>query len=171
MGPAGVQGAAKRSGHLTSNEYAEALESGVMNNPAASESQPENVGEIDPMLAVITDFVENEQAEIPVTLCVSGMIISGVLVSKIMYFEHMAKRLAEHGNQQAADYFARPIAQILRARKASDSEGEQARSFVHLRDALVITSTGEPPLSEMYWRGRLSQVSAWSFNAVDYQSG
>ncbi len=37
-------------------------------------------------------------------------------------------------------------------------------SYIHLRETLVVAAgTGSLPVAEMHWRGRLSEVSGWSF--------
>jgi hypothetical protein len=41
---------------------------------------------------------------------------------------------------------------------------EDRTTYIHLREACVVAAGVSPlPVAGMYWRGRLSEVSGWSF--------
>jgi hypothetical protein len=62
--------------------------------------------------------------------------------------EHRAARLA---TDRLSDRYQRLVAQ------------EDRTNFIHLRDAMIAAGVGSAPLAGMHWRGRLSEVSGWSF--------
>jgi len=134
---------------------------------------PEVVEEIhatpDPMLVVMVEAVNKFGAELPLTLHVSGVVISGILVSGRRFFEQMAEWLASEGAQEFAESFARPTAELFRGPDTEPGDeglAEMSAIYIHLRAARVFTSGSDRPLPETLWRGRLSHVSAWSLGTM-----
>jgi hypothetical protein len=146
---------------------------------APSTAAPEVVEEIhaapDPLLAILVEAANKFDADIGLTLYVSGTVVSGILVSGKRFFELMADWLTAEGAQGLADSLARPIAELFsRPDTESADEGEAEVSFsdyIHLRAARVFTSGNDTPLPETFWRGRLSHVSGWSFGTLGVSSG
>ncbi len=132
---------------------------------------PETVEEInaipDLMLRGMVEAVSrSDSAEIGLTLYVSGIVISGILVSGRRFFELMADWLASEGARDFAENFVRPIADMFSSPDVEPADEGQAKpadvNFIHLRAARVFTSGAGRPLPETLWRGRLSHVSGWS---------
>jgi len=61
-------------------------------------------------------------------------------------------RLAWEATKHLSDRYQRPLAQ------------DDRTTYIHLREARVVAAgVGPPAVAGMYWRGRLSEVSGWSF--------
>jgi hypothetical protein len=134
---------------------------------------PEVVEEIhatpDPLLGIMVEAVNKFGAELPLTLYVSGVVVSGILVSGRRFFEQMAEWLAREGAQEFAENFALPAAELFDGpdTEAGDEEpADLSAIYIHLRAARVFASGSDRPLPETFWRGRLSHVSAWSFGTM-----
>jgi hypothetical protein len=139
---------------------------------AVSLAEPQAVEEIhtmpDPiLLAMAATAGEDESFELGLTLHVSGVVVSGIMVSPSRFFERLAQWLTEQGAGGFAQSFAEPVAEMFRESAANDEQGmPPIVSFIHLRDARVFTSGTDRPLPEVMWRGRLSHVSAWSIGTL-----
>lgn len=147
---------------------------------AVSVAGPEAVEEIhampDPMLMAFVEGVNRvPSGEIGLTLHVSGVVVSGILVSGRRFFEQMAQWLKDEGAEDLAENFADPVAEMFAEPDAETADDEQAEpslaNFIHLRAARVFTSGSDRPLPETFWRGRLSQVSAWSIGTMSASEG
>lgn len=143
--------------------------------------EPDMVEELnttpDPLLRAMVWVVadQSQTSEIGLTLHVSGVVVSGILVSASSFFDHLARWLADNGSQDLADNFATPMADMLRESRA-DREKSGAGSpadahFIHLREAQVFSSGADRPLPKTLWRGRLSHVSAWSIGVMSASPG
>jgi hypothetical protein len=61
-------------------------------------------------------------------------------------------RAAREATKHLSDHYQRLLAQ------------EDRTAYIHLREARVVAAGVSPlPVAGMYWRGRLSEVSGWSF--------
>jgi hypothetical protein len=126
-----------------------------------------------------------------VVLTVGGLVISGTVIPDWQWFdevEHQARAAFvvhtggsiddEHGGWarlfggvaeslvQARDerQAAREAAEHLSARYRRCLAQDDRAEYIHLRDARVIApGVGSQPVAGMHWRGRLSEVSGWSF--------
>ncbi len=134
---------------------------------------PEAVEEIhaapDPLLAILVEAANKFDADIGLTLYVSGTVISGILVSGKRFFELMADWLTAEGAQGLADSLARPIAEMFSTPSTEPGDEEPAdlsAVYIHLREARVFASGSDKPLPETLWRGRLSHVSGWSLGTM-----
>jgi hypothetical protein len=139
---------------------------------AVSPAEPQAVEEIhampDPILvAMAATAAQDESFEMGLTLHVSGVVVSGIMVSPSRFFEQLALWLTERGAADFAQTFAVPVAEMFHESAANDEQDAPSIvSFIHLQDARVFTSGTNRPLPEVLWRGRLSHVSAWSIGAM-----
>jgi hypothetical protein len=110
-----------------------------------------------------------------VTLHVSGIIVSGTLISYEAYWEAFRVLVRENGSPDTqpfreafADGFTGAImGKDLDGNRKPAAEDDEAghpepANFIHLRDAVIWAPGAEPTLAKTLWRGRLSHVSAWS---------
>lgn len=116
---------------------------------------------------------DSKEMEVGVTLHVSGIIVSGSLISYDAYWEAFRVLVHENGSpsvQSFGETFADAItganrdAELDGNRTAEDDEAghHEPPNYIHLRDAVVWAPGVEPTLAKTLWRGRLSHVSAWS---------
>jgi len=130
----------------------------------------------DVVLRMLVGLVNDSDLEMGVTLHVSGVIVSGVLISYKSYWEEFRVLVRENGSPEsrvAREAFADTFTAAITGASLGPSgvepgvEGEEAAppappNHLHLRDATVWAPGVEPTLAKTLWRGRLSHVSAWS---------
>jgi hypothetical protein len=126
-----------------------------------------------------------------VVLTLGGLVVSGTVIPDWQWFdevEHAARAAFvvhtggsvddEHGGwarlfkgvaeslMQARDEHraAREATEALSDRYQRFLAQEDRTNYIHLRDARVVAAGVSPlPAAGMHWRGRLSEVSGWSF--------
>jgi len=99
-----------------------------------------------------------------VTLQVSGLLVSGYLVSGKAYFEATGKQvlggLAQ--NPQLADEVRKMFATFESAYPNDPNQKDRpVPQFVHLQNARFYSTDGKPVPSDagVWWRGRISEIS------------
>jgi hypothetical protein len=158
---------------------------------AVTEPQPDDTqrvlgvedlyGRPDDALEVLVAAVNRVQSiEIGVTLHVSGIVVSGLLISGQSFFDLLGRSLAETSPAENAPIrealagWPAHFAERYRANElrldGSEDHGEyrpaRTITYIHMRDASVV-GPGLPPLPGTLWRGRLSHVSGWSLGRFD----
>lgn len=146
----------------------------------------------DTWLATALDWLE--ASEFAVALFVNGMVVSGTVVSAADYYRGLGEQLAEAANrfggggdgyramfgsladqslQAGATASQRLIALLTEAppvadrTRGQDEEVERLlRNYIHLRDVVAVAGGGAR-LTVRFWRGRLSEVTGWSFGRAD----
>jgi hypothetical protein len=144
-------------------------------------------------LVAVIDTLPARQGDGPgVTLTLSGLVVTGRVIPRWQWFDEVehASRAAftvhtggsiddEHGGWASlfkADHdsavrerdehlAARSAIRDLPERYQRRIEQAEAPHFIHLSEARVFAAAGARPLhpSGMHWRGRLCEVSGWSF--------
>jgi len=99
-----------------------------------------------------------------VTLQVSGLLVSGYLVSGKTYFEAIGQQIVSGLSQNAAlaDQMRKMFATFESAYPNDPGQSERpVPQFVHLQNARFYSTDGTPvPSNEgVWWRGRISQIS------------
>jgi hypothetical protein len=99
-----------------------------------------------------------------VTLQVSGLLVSGYLVSGKSYFEAIGQQIVSGLAQNAAleDQMRKMFATFESAYPNDAGQSERpVPQFVHLQNARFYSTDGTPvPSNEgVWWRGRISQIS------------
>ncbi|GAA0922074.1 hypothetical protein GCM10009559_05280 [Pseudonocardia zijingensis] len=143
------------------------------------------------VVGAINDLTEIQDDGPGVVLTLGGLVVSGTVIPDWQWFdevEHAARAAFvvhtggsiddEHGGWaslfegvaeslvQARNErrFAREATARLSARYQHLVAQEDRTTYIHLRDARVIAAGVSPlPVAGMYWRGRMSEVSGWSF--------
>jgi hypothetical protein len=118
-----------------------------------------------------------EHAGFPVTLCVKGILVSGVLASGRAYFAEFAQAIAgsltnveETVRQNLREYFAAFGELYSRHgdKPGHDGDTEEILStlpeFIHLREARIfdgirLTPPGTQP--GVWWRGRIAEIDGF----------
>lgn len=130
----------------------------------------------DVSLQEMSDFANRARTGLPITLFLSGTIISGLVVSAEEFYEW-----ADESQRQTASnstdatlkevtetysqlFFANPAADHRNRRESgADTDFELAR-HIHLKDAKVVTP-GIAPMPVGFVRVLLAHVSAWTLGA------
>jgi hypothetical protein len=119
----------------------------------------------------------SKDSQMGVTLHVSGIIVSGTLISYEAYWLALIALVRENVSSgfkseltALGDDLAATFANASRpgghesSPNGDGAEGSEAPppEFIHLRDAIVFAPGVAATLPKTLWRGRLSHVSAWS---------
>jgi hypothetical protein len=146
---------------------------------------------LEDVVGEINRLVERQDGGPPVVLTVGGLVIGGTIIPDWQWFdeiEHAARAAFTVHTGGAIDDEHGGWARLLRGVSESLARGREERSaaqnvvgglseryrrllaredrttYIHLGDARVLAAGVSPlPLSGMHWRGRLSEVSGWSF--------
>jgi hypothetical protein len=150
--------------------------------PTDAQSAPTMVEDVyggpDSVLAALVSTVNRfGSLEIGVTLHVSGVVVSGLLISGRSFFELLSAALTEGGTSESAPIrhalasaWAGSHADDYRAGEHDPSKDDQREEgqpapkvgYIHLRSASVHAAGDLVPLPGVLWRGRLSHVSGWA---------
>lgn len=115
----------------------------------------------DGFLQFLVNRVNGTTVEIAITLQVSGLLVSGTLVTGDKYFEHFGEEIAvaKADDKENAESHGAVFAKL-----GEQYNGEGTREkYIHLKNA-KFHSPGANPVptnSEVWWRGRISEVSAF----------
>jgi hypothetical protein len=120
----------------------------------------------DPLLELLIEMTDETGAELPITLQVSGLVVSGKLISKSAYFD----QFTSHFTQGMTD---RQTVEGLRTSFAEISAGPGGDAAspplaVHMKDAALFGVGNMPVPYEQgaLWRGRLSDVDAFFLGEI-----
>lgn len=129
--------------------------------------------DIDWALSGLLDGISAAGGELTLTVFTGGLAISGTAVPEEVYFRRLdAHDLAEQSIRDREERL-RLLAEVNAAleredvtdaeRRALESQGEELeRRFIVMVDVTVF-GAGALPLKAPTWRGRLSQLSGWTF--------
>lgn len=137
-------------------------------------SQEPDHAQPDWYLQVLIDTVNGKDYELPITLFVGGLIVSGNLTSGHKYFQGLGEQLTEffgghsEDTEKAVQYFTSP-GKIYA--EETDSEPKSPPQFIHLRQAMVFAPGQTPiPNGGSWWRGRVASVDAFHFGSLSAAS-
>jgi hypothetical protein len=120
----------------------------------------------DPSLESLVALVNlMDSVEVGITLHVKGAVVSGMLISSRSYFNLLVHTLRESsGGDFLATFFEPTLQEQKDAReKYRTQEIPLPRPLhVHVRQAATYLTGGNEPLVSAIWRGRLTEVDAWS---------
>lgn len=101
--------------------------------------------------------------EVPVTLHVGGLLVTGTVASGATYFKETAALVERAGNSE----FTKSIAEAIESNAGiytDPDEGDDLNTptFIHLKGARFHDASGNRfPPTGVWWRGRLSEVSGF----------
>jgi hypothetical protein len=138
--------------------------------------RPGTAPEADPLLQkLVAGGYANPDFEMSITLYVSGMVVSGTVISVSAYWRELVATLFPNASPELASE-AKELADSLADTHVMPGDfevppGEEADSgplsnYIQLRDATVFAPGARPTLPRTLWRGRLSHVSAWSLGSI-----
>ena len=117
-------------------------------------------------LQYLVSLVRNSPMEFGITLQVSGMLVSGQLVSHKTYFEGLAIALSEGLEKfpDLADTFKTGIPSFgVTPANIESNVDIPMPQFIHLKNAKLINTAGHdiPRGAGVWWRGRISEVGGF----------
>ena len=104
------------------------------------------------------DFKEIDNIEI--TLNVNGLLVCGIMISGEEYFLNSLGQDNEYFKSLAKDLYG----------DITNLKNENTKpNYIHLKSAQFWVGTMNPVPSEVgvYWRGRISEISAFSFGKLE----
>ena len=127
---------------------------------------------VDCFLQSLVEIVNDESANIPITLSVGGLLISGDMIGGKTYFDEFALQFKD-GFRDISSETASTIEVTFKRlgdvydtiQKESQGSGAMPKPYIiHLKDAQIYQSGAGPPPSEkgVLWRGRLEAVDGFS---------
>ena len=142
-----------------------------------SEQIPEDVTEyvervrseiipFDPSLESLVALINlMDTVEVGITLHVKGAVVSGMLISSRSYFNLLVYKLRESsGGDFLATFFEPDLerAKDARTKYQTDEIPPPRPLHLHMRQAATYLTGANEPLVSSIWRGRLTEVDAWS---------
>jgi hypothetical protein len=145
---------------------------------------------LETVVAAINALPDRQDDGPGVVLTLGGLVISGTVIPDWQWFdevEHVARAGFvvhaggsiddEHGGwarlfQGVAESLAQARDEHRAACEATDHLSdryqrliaqEDRTNFIHLRDTVIAAGVSSAPVAGMHWRGRLSEISGWSF--------
>ncbi len=124
----------------------------------------------DPELGFLVHLANSSGFGADVLLTLSGLVVGGQLTSGDAHFSGLAESVEAGNGEKAvldavADAFrdvAKDYRETYSRRQADPGPGI---AFIHLKHAYIV-GPGGGPMSVGPWRGRLSEVTAWSLGKV-----
>lgn len=120
----------------------------------------------DPSLESLVALVNlMDTVEIGMTLYMKGAVVSGMLISARSYFNLLVHELREaDGGDFLAEFYEPTLQEQKDAREKYRTEEilPPRPLHVHLRQASTYVTGANEPLGNRLWRGRLTEVDAWS---------
>jgi hypothetical protein len=122
----------------------------------------------DEVLEYLVKMLEETDLSTALTLCVSGSVISGEMISSKRYFEEVSSiynqkqfstndpSLIERGLPAMEQ-----VKQFLQ-QKGKSREEQHNPKYIHLKNVLIYPSNPSQPVGAIIWRGKLSSVDGFS---------
>ncbi|QHA91203.1 hypothetical protein [Bacillus sp. N1-1] len=131
-----------------------------------SKKKSDQVSTEDAIILMFLSLVEDDGIEVPVTLNVSGVIVSGLLIGASTYYEEITEAVKQSADDTLSKIIGKKFTVLkegyLKQVEESKEDEETPASFIHLKD---ITFPGvEVDNRPNWWRGRISSVDAISFD-------
>ena len=148
-----------------------------MSTEAESVSPTSPSADADWFLQSLVRMANESSLEIGITLQVSGMLVSGNLVSGKQYFEGFANDFASpFANDPETASAIKDSFGAYGEIYGQPKEGEPDRpapQFVHLKDARFFNTAGNPIPGNrgVWWRGRICEVGGFSLGSLSANAG
>lgn len=134
--------------------------------------EPEEMATDDAIVMMFLTLVEEDGMEVPITLSVNGVVISGTLIGASAYYEGVTKAAEGLQDSTMSKIISKKLNDLKEAytkQKQEDKEKEEnenSPTFIHLKDAKYLGTDRQPagPSSSNWWRGRISSVDGFSFD-------
>ena len=148
-----------------------------MSTEAESVSPMPQTAETDWFLQTLVRMVNESNIEMGITLQVSGMLVSGNLVSGKQYFDGFAADFASpfandpEAAESIKDSFS-SYGEIYYQPKEGESDLPPPQ-FVHLKNARFFNTAGNPIPGNrgVWWRGRICEVGGFSLGSLSADAG
>jgi hypothetical protein len=127
-------------------------------------------------LELLVNMVNGTEIALPMTLNVSGVVVSGEMCSGHKYFEGFAKDLKDgifgttssEGNRIEEEFKHLGGIYTKEKRQPQDEQPKSPPQYIHLRNARIFHPGGTPiPANRgVWWRGRLGAVDGFILGSL-----
>ncbi|GAA2621593.1 hypothetical protein GCM10010399_60840 [Dactylosporangium fulvum] len=120
----------------------------------------------DPVLNLLVGLVQRHAGfQLAITLNVQGLVVTGLLVSRVTWAAEMTRALEPAG--EAAASIGRGIHSTFLDADLEEPADEVSYHYVHLiRASMFVGNVLVPADHSLTWRGRISEVSSWSMGSI-----
>jgi len=117
--------------------------------------------DVDYLLGMLATTLVRHGGSVSVTLSVHGVLISGQLTNAKAYFTYVGEQFG----RRVPEWSAEEWSDVLETVSAS----ELAPGFLYVRDAAIVTPSGDKIHSRegLWWRVRVKAVDAFMFGTVE----
>jgi hypothetical protein len=125
---------------------------------------------LDLLIEVLSGEDESGEGSTIVTVSFAGTLVTGRLVSHVVWTRGVKEWMAESNPRFAnalETLFMAPMERVIETtkRRVAQDLPLPARQFIHLRDVTIGYGTSATHMK--FWRGRLSEVSGWAIGSHD----
>ena len=143
-----------------------------------AEPEAQIAAPLDTVLLLMVEGINNLTEPIvdgaPINLFVSGILLSGQIIPDWQWFEEQAALNPGAPEAMIAEILKdkRDRVRQLRDLGPTDLTPEQREealahpTFIHLKNCRVFMPQPVPSSGDLYWRGRLADVSGWSYGQL-----
>lgn len=147
------------------------MNSSEAGNTAADATPPHAPGSTDDALRLLVAAVnaQKEPADgIGVTLTIPTGVISGLLIPNWQWMNEQDMRIRQATRAEEPTGVGYIFSEFAEMYRPKDGEFDSdAVTYIHLKKAQIITSSGAFPTEGIHWRGLLTHVSGWSFGVLE----
>ncbi|MCM3651023.1 gas vesicle accessory protein GvpU [Metabacillus litoralis] len=137
-----------------------------------AKKKSEQIGTDDAVILMFLNLVEENGIEIPITLSVSGAVISGTLINASTYYAEITES-SKLPNTTISKIMYKNFSDLKEAyakqkQEEADKEAKKnSLTFIHLKDVKYLSTGVQPtPSSSNWWRGRISSIDGFSFDSL-----
>ncbi len=123
-------------------------------------------------------LVDRGASRFPITLTVSGLVITGWLASGREYMAYFAQQfssgMSDEGRNELVQEFRERAERVYPFPREDDTpaalmQAAENITYIHIRDARIISPMGQsiPPTAGSWWRGRLAAIDGFFYGAMD----
>jgi hypothetical protein len=139
--------------------------------------QEPQAAQTDWFLQTLVRMINNFDMEIGMTLQVSGMLVSGSLVSGKKYFDGFATDFSSPFSEspETAASIRSSFASYgeVYAKDEENGEDQPLPQYIHLKQARFFNTSGNPIPGNtgVWWRGRIGEVGGFSLGSLSASTG
>jgi hypothetical protein len=137
-----------------------------------AKKESEQIGTDDAVILMFLNLVDENGIEIPITLSVSGAVISGTLINASTYYAEITES-SKLPNTTISKIMYKNFSDLKEAyakqkQEEADKEAkENSLTFIHLKDVKYLSAGVQPTSSSSnWWRGRISSIDGFSFDTL-----
>lgn len=118
---------------------------------------------LDTMISAVAGSDDRSGTEMAVTLTLSGLTITGLMISPGAWVD-LAGELFRAHSPELANSIVTSFGAVIDMSAGDRKTNPEGRRFIHMKDVTVLT--GGDKVHIPVWRGKTEHVSGWSFGTI-----